>query len=195
MELVVQAQPRPRQQRAHRRGADAQHRRDLGVAQALEAGQRERGALLRAQASGGRGQRRPPAHLRRLAVAREQVVARLARRTEDRDPEALPRARQAAEPGVGKQERILGGVARRLPRPEDPPAEGEHARAVGVPQRGERSGIPRRPRPHQLRLAARHAHGAASYVPRRAVRTARRTVVRTLRAFPVDRPAPATCGS
>ena len=69
---------------------------------------------------------------------------------------------------MGEQEGVLRRVGRRVGAPEDALAEGEDARAVGVPQRGERSGIPRRPRPHQLGLAARHAHGAASYVPRRA---------------------------
>ena len=69
---------------------------------------------------------------------------------------------------MGQQEGVLGGVGRRVGAPQDALAEGEDARTVGVPQRGERSGIPRRPRPHQLGLAARHAHGAASYVPRRA---------------------------
>jgi hypothetical protein len=69
---------------------------------------------------------------------------------------------------MGEQEGVLSRVGRRVGAPEDALAEGEHARAIGVPQRGERSGIPRRPRPYQLGLAARHAHGAASYVPRRA---------------------------
>jgi hypothetical protein len=193
----VQAQPRPRQQGADGLGADAQHGGDLGVAQSFEAAERERGALLRAQPPGGRRQarRRGAATAARRATARQQVVGRRARGPEDRVAEALARAREAPELRGGEQEGVLGRVGRGIGAPEDALGEGEDARTVGVSHRGERSGIPRRPRPHQLGLAARHAHGAGSYVRRRAAGRARRTVVRTLRGFPVDRPARVTCGS
>ena len=70
---------------------------------------------------------------------------------------------------MGEQEGVLGGVGGAVGVAQHALAEGEDARAVGVPQRGGSRGIPRRRRPHQLRLAARHAHGGASYVARRAV--------------------------
>ena len=167
MQLVVHAQPGPRQQRADGVGADPQHERDLAVAQPLETGQGEGGTLLRAQARrrGRQAGRRP---LAAFGGAPEQLVARRARGAEDGEAEALAGALQAPQLRMGEQERVLGCVRRGLGSPQHPPAEREDARAVGVPQRGGGRGIPRRRRPHQLRLAARPAHGAASYAARRA---------------------------
>jgi hypothetical protein len=192
VQLVVEAQPCARQQGADSLGPEPQHGGDLGVAQSLEPAEGQRGALLGAQPPGGgrQARRRRAPRVARRPFAREQVVRRGARGLEDGGAEAVARAREARELGVGEQEGVLGRVGRGVGAPQDPLAEGEDARPTA--RRAQRDPPSPPPAPAPARRSARARRGILCTA---AGGTARRTVVRRPRAFPVDRPAPATCGS
>ena len=161
-ELVGQRGPAPGDARPHRSGRDVEHRRDLGVVEADEIAERDRGAVTRATAArarrrcraGRRRRRRAPGRAsrgsgtisdrRRSAGAAPGFVERGVRR----DPVAPRRELRASVEGVDaprdreqrflrRVERVVGVARARGGRPRAP------ARRGGAAARRARHGRPR----------------------------------------------------